>query len=88
MQAGWEQTTSNVMTGLSGLNMVYEVAGMHAHPLGFCLEALLLGDDLLWQTTHFVHSIEVTEDTVNTEVIRQNCMGGPGHFSDQNKRFP
>ena len=29
MQAGWEQMCSNVMAGLSGLNMVYESAGMH-----------------------------------------------------------
>ena len=27
MQAGWEQMCSNVMAGLSGLNMVYEAAG-------------------------------------------------------------
>ena len=26
------------MAGLSGLNMVYEAAGMHASLLGFCLE--------------------------------------------------
>ena len=30
MQAGWEQAMSNVMAGLTGLNMVYEAAGMHA----------------------------------------------------------
>ena len=38
MQAGWEQMCSNVMAGLSGLNMVYEAAGMHASLLGFCFE--------------------------------------------------
>ena len=30
MQAGWEQAMSNVMAGLSGLNMVKEAAGVHA----------------------------------------------------------
>ena len=85
MQAGWEQATSNVMAGLSGLNMVYEAAGMHASLLGFCLESLVLGDDLLGQAMRCVRGIEVTEDTVSTDVIRQTCIGGPGHYlgSDQ-----
>jgi len=85
MQAGWEQATSNVMAGLSGLNMVYEAAGMHASLLGFCLESLVLGDDLLGQAMRCVRGIEVTEDTVSVDVIRQTCMGGPGHYlgSDQ-----
>jgi len=85
MQAGWEQATSNVMAGLSGLNMVYEAAGMHASLLGFCVESLVLGDDLLGQAMRCVRGIEVTEDTVSVDVIRQTCMGGPGHYlgSDQ-----
>jgi trimethylamine--corrinoid protein Co-methyltransferase len=85
MQAGWEQATSNVMAGLSGLNMVYEAAGMHASLLGFCLESLVLGDDLLGQAMRCVRGIEVTEDTVSVDVIRQTCMEGPGHYlgSDQ-----
>ncbi|MGA0281943.1 MAG: trimethylamine methyltransferase family protein [Paracoccaceae bacterium] len=85
MQAGWEQATSNVMAGLSGLNMGYEAAGMHASLLGFCLESLVLGDDLLGQAMRCVRGIEVTEDTVSVDVIRQTCMGGPGHYlgSDQ-----
>lgn len=80
MQAGWEQATSNVMAGLSGLNMVYEAAGMHASLLGFCLESLILGDDLIGQALRCVRGIEVTEDTVSLEVIRKTCIEGPGHY--------
>ena len=85
MQAGWEQAMSNVMAGMSGLNMVYESAGMHASLLGFCLESLILGDDLIGQALRCVRGIEVTEDSVSLEVIRATCMGGPGHYlgSDQ-----
>ena len=85
MQAGWEQATSNVMAGLAGLNMVNEAAGMHASLLGFCLESLILGDDLLGQALRCVRGIEVTEDTVSLEVIRATCLEGPGHYlgSDQ-----
>ena len=80
MQAGWEQATSNVLAGLSGLNMVYEAAGMHASLLGFCLESLILGDDLLGQIQRCVRGIEVTDDNVSMEVIRSVCLDGPGHY--------
>lgn len=85
MQAGWEQMCSNVMAGLSGLNLVYEAAGMHASLLGFCLESLILGDDLIGQALRCVRGIEVTEDTLSLETMRATCLGGPGHYlgSDQ-----
>ncbi|SMY07628.1 trimethylamine methyltransferase family protein [Flavimaricola marinus] len=85
MQAGWEQMCSNVMAGLSGLNMIYEAAGMHASLLGYCLESLILGDDLIGQALRCVRGIEVTDDTMALETMRTTCIGGPGHYlgSDQ-----
>jgi len=85
MQAGWEQAMSNVMAGLTGLNMVYEAAGMHASLLGFCLESLIIGDDLLGQAMRCVRGIEVTDYSVSLDVIKRTCLEGPGHFlgSDQ-----
>ena len=80
MQAGWEQAISNVMAGLSGLNMVYEAVGMHASLLGFCMESLVLGDDLLGQVLRCVRGIEVTEDSVSLEAMRSVCLEGPGHY--------
>ncbi|HET7410853.1 MAG TPA: trimethylamine methyltransferase family protein [Paracoccaceae bacterium] len=80
MQAGWEQGISNVMAGMAGLNMVYEAVGMHASLLGFCLESLILGDDMLGQALRCVRGIEVTEDSVSLEVMRSVCLDGPGHY--------
>ncbi len=85
MQTGWEQGITNVLAGLSGLNMVYEAAGMQASLLGFCLESLVLGDDVVGQALRCVRGIEVTEDTMSLETMRQVCLDGPGHYlgSDQ-----
>ncbi len=85
MQAGWEQGITNVMAGLAGLNMVYEAVGMHASLLGFCLESLVLGDDILGQALRCVRGIEVTEDSVSIDAMKEACLGGPGHYlgSDQ-----
>ena len=80
MQAGWEQAISNVLAGLAGLNLVYEAAGMHASLLGFCHESLILGDDLLGQVLRCIRGIEVTEDSVSLDAMRDVCLGGPGHY--------
>ncbi len=89
MQAGWETGITNVLAGLSGLNMVYEAAGMHASLLGFCLESLILGDDVIGQVMRTVRGIDVTEDSTSIEAMKAVCLGGPGHYlgSDQTLRL-
>ena len=58
---------------------------MHGSLLGFCHESLILGDDLIGQALRCVRGIEVTEDTVSLDVIKDTCLDGPGHYlgSDQ-----
>ena len=80
MQAGWEQATSNVMAGLSGLNLVYEAVGMHASLLGFCLESMILGDDILGQALRCVKGINVDDKSLSVETMRSVCLNGPGHY--------
>lgn len=80
MQAGWEQMCSNLTAGLSGVNMVYEAAGMHASLLGFCHESLILGDDIIGQALRCVRGIEVTDETMALDQMADVCMNGPGHY--------
>lgn len=85
MQAGWEQMCSNVTAGLAGVNMIYEAAGMHASLLGFCHESLILADDLIGQAQRCVRGIEVTEDDLSLNEMREVCLGkdgnpGVGHY--------
>ena len=85
MQAGWEQGITNSLAGLAGLNMCYEAVGMHASLLGFCLESLVLGDDILGQVMRLVRGIDVTPDSTSLDAMKEVCLGGPGHYlgSDQ-----
>ncbi|WP_439650041.1 trimethylamine methyltransferase family protein [Gymnodinialimonas mytili] len=85
MQAGWEQMCSNVMAGLSGLNMVYEAAGMHASLLGFSMESLILADDLIGQAMRCVRGIEVTEESLALDQMAEVCLGGSGHYLGTDK---
>lgn len=80
MQAGWEQMCSNILAGLTGLNMVYESVGMHASLLGFCHESLILGDDMLGHAMRVLRGIEVDDSTLALDQMAEVCMGGPGHY--------
>ncbi|MDC1408911.1 trimethylamine methyltransferase family protein [Candidatus Puniceispirillum sp.] len=79
-QSGYEKGSTLVMAGLSGLNMVYEAAGMHASLLGFCLDSLIIDNDMLGQCLRCVRGIEVNEQTLAVHVMKDICMGGPGHY--------
>jgi len=65
--------------------MIYEAVGMHASLLGFCMESLILGDDILGQALRCVRGIDVTEDSTSIDAMKAVCLGGPGHYlgSDQ-----
>jgi len=80
IQAGYEKGMTNVMAGLAGLNMVYEAAGMHASLLGFCLESLIIDDDVLGAAMRCVRGIEVNYETLSLETMREVCIEGPGHY--------
>ncbi|MCZ4280078.1 trimethylamine methyltransferase family protein [Kiloniella laminariae] len=84
-QAGAEKGYNHAITGNSGTNLVYESAGMHASLLGMCMESLVLDNDTIGSVLRTVKGIEVSEDTLSVEAIRQVCEEGPGHYlgSDQ-----
>jgi trimethylamine--corrinoid protein Co-methyltransferase len=80
IQSGYEKGITNVMAGLSGLNLVYESAGMHASLLGFCLESLIVDNDMLGHCLRCVRGIEVSDAALSIDTIADVCLKGPGHF--------
>jgi trimethylamine--corrinoid protein Co-methyltransferase len=80
IQSGYEKGITDVMAGLSGLNLVYESAGMHASLLGFCLESLIIDNDMLGHCLRCVRGIEVTDAALSVETIADVCLNGPGHY--------
>ena len=79
-QSGYEKGSTLVMAGLSGLNMVYEAAGMHASLMGFCLESLVIDNDMLGQCLRCVRGVDVGADNLSLDVFRDVCIDGPGHY--------
>jgi trimethylamine--corrinoid protein Co-methyltransferase len=80
IQAGYEKGLTAGLVGVSGLNLVYESVGMHASLLGFCLESLLIDNDMIGAINRNVRGIEVNDETLAVDVIKSVCLDGPGHF--------
>ncbi len=55
---------------------------MHGSLLGFCLESLIVDNDILGQSLRCVRGIEVNRDTLSLDTIRE-VINGPEHFLGQ-----
>lgn len=79
-QSGYEKAYTNILAGHSGANLIYESAGMHASLLGACYESYVIDNDMLGAINRTMRGIEVTEDSLSIEAMREVCIGGPNHF--------
>ena len=80
IQSGYEKGITTVMAGLAGNNLIYEAAGMHGSLMGFCLESLIIDNDMLGQALRCVRGIEVNEETLSVATMRNVCTEGPVHY--------
>ena len=79
-QAGYEKGLTELLSALSGANLIYEAAGMYGSLLGCSLESFVLDNDMIGSILRAARGFEVSEDTLSLEVIRDVCISGPGHF--------
>jgi trimethylamine---corrinoid protein Co-methyltransferase len=88
-QAGAEKAYNHALVGNAGANLIYESAGMHASLLGFCLESLIIDNDIVGATQRTIRGITVDEESLSLDTIRKTCLEGPGHFlgADQTLRL-
>ncbi|WP_282606105.1 trimethylamine methyltransferase family protein [Pelagibius sp. Alg239-R121] len=78
-QMGMEKALSALAAGLGGANMIYESSGMMASLLGASFEAFVADDEMLSHIHRAIRGIEVTEETLGFETIRE-AVSGEGHF--------
>lgn len=79
-QSGYEKALTHVISANSGVNMVYEAGGMQASLLAYSLESLVMDNDSVGAALRTVRGMEINDDTVSLNVIREVCLNGPGHF--------
>ena len=79
-QSGAEKALNHALVGNAGANLIYESAGMHASLLGFSLESLVIDNDVIGATQRTIRGIQVDEERLSFETIRDVCLNGPGHY--------
>lgn len=79
-QGGAERAYTTVCAATSGANIIYESAGMYASLLGACPESLLLDNDILGAAMRITRGIEVNQDTLSFDVLKDVCLGNKGHY--------
>jgi trimethylamine---corrinoid protein Co-methyltransferase len=80
IQSGYEKAYNHALIGNAGGNLLYESAGMVASLLGFSMEQLIIDNDIIGATQRTIRSIDVDDDSLSVESIRETCLGGPNHF--------
>ncbi len=78
-QAGWEKGYSVTLAAHAGASMIHESAGMQGSLMGTSLEGYVLDNEMLGAILRTVGGIEVSEDTLNYDVIRDVVLG-EGHY--------
>ena len=78
-QSGAEKGYTITLACHAGSNMVQECAGMQASLLGTSLEGYVIDNDVLGAILRTVRGIEVNDDTLSFDVIK-DVVYGPGHF--------
>ena len=81
-QSGFEKGITAVTAGLAGANRVLESAGMLGSLMGCSFEALMIDNDMLGMAQRVVAGIEVSDETLSLDVIREAALG-PGHYLGQ-----
>ncbi len=79
-QGGAERAYTLASAATAGANIVYESAGMYASLLGVCPESLVMDNDILGAAMRITRGIEVNEETLGFDVIKDVCLGNKGHY--------
>lgn len=85
-QSGGEKGYTISLAAQAGATMIHECAGMHGSLMGTSFEGYVLDNDLLGAILRTVKGIEVSEDTLNFDVIRDTVMG-VGHYLGHPQTF-
>jgi trimethylamine--corrinoid protein Co-methyltransferase len=78
-QSGAEKASTALMAANAGSSMVCEAAGMQGSLMSTAFEAYVIDDDMLAAVQRTVRGIEVTDETLAFDMIR-DVVRGEGHF--------
>jgi len=86
MQSGGEKGYTISLAAHAGTSMIHESAGMQGSLMGTSFEGYVLDNDLLGAILRTVKGVEVSEDALSFDVIRDVVMG-EGHYLGHPQTF-
>jgi trimethylamine--corrinoid protein Co-methyltransferase len=81
-QAGYEKAITSTALALAGCNLVAAYPGAVSSLIGQSFEGMVIDNDMLGNIQRLLKGIEVTDETLSYEVIRDTVFGS-GHFLNQ-----
>ena len=85
-QAGYEKALAIALAAQTGCNNVSESSGMVGSLMGLSLESMVIDNDLLGSVLRTVRGIEVNEETLSFDVIK-DVVNGEGHYLRHEQTF-
>jgi trimethylamine--corrinoid protein Co-methyltransferase len=81
-QAGYEKAITTTALALAGGNLVAAYPGIVGSLIGQSFEGMVIDNDMLGNIQRLLRGIEVTDETLSYEVIKDTVFG-TGHFLNQ-----
>jgi trimethylamine--corrinoid protein Co-methyltransferase len=78
-QAGYEKAITTTALALTGVNLLAAYPGIVGSLLGQSFEGMVIDNDMLGNVQRLLRGIEVTEETLSYEIIR-DTVHGTGHY--------
>lgn len=75
-QCGYESALTSILTALAGANFIHDAAGLMEFALTACPEKYVVDNEILGMVMRAVQGIEVTDEKLAFEVIKQVGPGG------------
>ena len=79
VQAGYEKALTTVTAALAGCNLIAAYPGIVGSLIGQSFEGMVIDNDMIGNIQRILRGIEVTEETLSYDVIKQTVTGA-GHF--------
>ncbi len=76
VQCGYETTVNNLLVGLSGADFIHDAAGLMEFALVVSKEKLVIDNEILGMVRRSVKGIEVNDDTLAVDLIKDVGPGG------------
>ena len=79
VQAGYEKALTTVTAALAGCNLIAAYPGIVGSLIGQSFEGMVIDNDMIGNIQRILRGIEVTEETLSYDLIKQTVTGS-GHY--------